>query len=103
MALMMMVLESIKFVDMSHRKYSLNPTPCCWTCCKLKKSRRVIEEDYGNGKVTISAPSIMDALAGYQCDNYWFGDKPEKDSMLCGGMEYESYTHNEQIKRKRFY
>ena len=38
----------------------------------------------------MSAPSIMDALAGYMCDNYWFGDKPDEDMMLCGGREYES-------------
>jgi hypothetical protein len=38
----------------------------------------------------MSAPSIMDALAGYMCDNYWFGDKPDEDIMPCGGREYES-------------
>ena len=86
---------------MSNRKYSLKPKRCCWTCCKLKKSRRIIEGSLEQGKsISVSAPSIMDAIAGYYCNGYWFGDKPDPDEMLCGGRDYESYTHNEQITRR---
>ena len=66
-------------------------TPSCWNCCKLKKSKRVIDGDLQNdNSVSISAPSIIDAIAGYMCDNYWFGDKPDEEEMLCGGKESES-------------
>lgn len=79
---------------MSNRKYRIAYIPSCWNCRKLRKSRRVIYENtldkpHGGG-FSMSAPSIMDALAGYICNNYWFGDKPYKDEMLCGGKEYES-------------
>ena len=69
---------------MSNKKYRIAYTPSCWNCQKLRKSKRVIHE------FSMSAPSIVDALAGYVCDNYWFGDKPDKEEMLCGGREYES-------------
>lgn len=69
---------------MSNRKYRIAYTPSCWNCQKLRKSKRVIHE------FSMSAPSIVDALAGYMCDNYWFGDKPDKEEMFCGGREYES-------------
>lgn len=79
---------------MSNKKYRIPYTPSCWNCKKLRKSRRVIHEDTldkpHGGCFSMSAPSIMDALAGYMCDNYWFGDKPDEDMMPCGGREYES-------------
>ena len=76
---------------MSKRKNRIPYTPSCWNCCKLKKSKRVIDGDLQNdNSVSISAPSIIDAIAGYYCDNYWFGDKPDEEEMLCGGKESES-------------
>lgn len=78
---------------MSNRKYRIAYTPSCWNCQKLRKSKRVIHEDTLNkhgGYFSMSAPSIMDAIAGYMCDNYWFGDKPDKDMMPCMGREYKS-------------
>ena len=79
---------------MSNKKYRIPYTPSCWNCRKLKKSRRVIHENTldkpHGGCFSMSAPSIMDALAGYMCNNYWFGDKPDEEMMLCGGREYES-------------
>ncbi|MBQ8713082.1 MAG: hypothetical protein IJ551_09745 [Prevotella sp.] len=79
---------------MSHRKYSIPFRPSCWNCTRLRKSRRKIDGDPNDrkGAVSISAPSIIDAIAGYYCDNYWFGDKPG-DEMLCGGREYKSVYH----------
>lgn len=79
---------------MSHRKYSIPFRPSCWNCRRLKKSRRKIDGNPQDphGAVSISAPSIIDAIAGYYCDNYWFGDKPD-DVMLCGGREYKSVFH----------
>lgn len=69
-------------------------TPSCWNCRKLRKSKRVIHENTldkpHGGCLSMSAPSIMDAMAGYMCDNYWFSDKPDEDEMLCGGKEYDS-------------
>ena len=81
---------------MSNKKFSLKFKPSCWTCRRLKASRRKIDGDPNDphGAVSISAPSIIDAIAGYYCDNYWFGDKPDKDEMVCGGREYESVGHS---------
>lgn len=79
---------------MSNRKYSITYTPSCWNCRKLRKSKRVIHENTldkpHGGCLSMSAPSIMDAIAGYMCDNYWFSDKPDKNMMPCGGREYKS-------------
>lgn len=79
---------------MSNRKYRIAYTPSCWNCRKLRKSKRIIHENTldkpHGGDFLMSAPSIMDALAGYMCNNYWFGDKPDEDMMLCDGKEYES-------------
>lgn len=78
---------------MSNKKFSLKFKPCCWTCRRLKKSRRIMEGDLsGDGAISIAAPTIMDAIAGYYCDNYWFGDKPDADEMLCGGKEYKPFN-----------
>lgn len=75
---------------MSHRKYRIPFKASCWNCRRLKKSKREMDVSDDGGAVSISAPSIMDALAGYYCDKYWFGDKPDKDELLCGGREYQS-------------
>jgi hypothetical protein len=79
---------------MSHKKYALKPNPSCWTCKRLKKSKRKVDGDLNapNSAVSISAPSIIDAIAGYYCDNYWFGDKPDSCEMLCGGIKYKPFT-----------
>lgn len=77
-------------MDMSQRKYRIPFKPSCWNCRRLKKSKREMDVSNDGGAVSISAPSVMDALAGYYCDNYWFGDKPDKDELLCGGREYQS-------------
>ena len=79
---------------MSNKKYRIPFTPSCWNCCKVRKTKRIIHENTldkpDGGCFSMSAPSLMDAIAGYMCDNYWFGDKPDKDEMLCCGKEYES-------------
>ena len=75
---------------MSHRKYRIPYTPSCWNCRRLRKSRRIITDQRPNGAFSMSAPSMMDALAGYMCDHYWWGDKPDGREMLCGGREYKS-------------
>lgn len=77
---------------MSHRRYSIAYKPSCWNYRRLKKSRRKIDGDPNapHAAVSISAPSIIDAIAGYYCDNYWFGSAPDETEMLCGGSEYES-------------
>lgn len=63
--------------------------PSCWNCTRLKKSKRVIGENEDH--ISISAPSLLDALAGYYCDNFWFGNAPDKREMLCGGRDYKPY------------
>ena len=50
--------------------------------------------DKNSNAISISAPSVIDALAGYYCKSYWFSSEPDEDEMLCGGLEYESYTSN---------
>ena len=79
---------------MSNRKYRIVYTSSCWNCRKLRKSKRIIHRNtldkLHGGCFSMSAPSIMDAIADYMCDNYWFCDKPDEDMMLCGGREYES-------------
>ena len=76
---------------MSHKKFSLKFRPSCWNCRRLKKSKRKIDGDPTgwHSAISISAPSVIDALAGYYCDHYWFGDRPD-DVMMCGGREYKS-------------
>lgn len=44
-----------------------------------------------NEMIMDKAKTIMGAMAGYMCDNYWFCDKPNKDEMFCGGRKYESF------------
>ena len=76
---------------MSNRKFRIKFTPSCWNCRRLKKSKRKIDGDtHDGGAVSISAPSIMDAIAGYYCDNYWFSTAPD-DVMPCCGREYKSF------------
>jgi hypothetical protein len=66
--------------------------PSCWNCKRLKKSGRREEISYdSNGEiktVSIGADSYLDALAGYYCDFFWWGDKPDNE-MLCGGRGYK--------------
>lgn len=70
------------------------PKPSCWNCRKLKKSKRKIDSDMedSHAAISISAPSVIDAITGYYCDNYWFGDKPDSREMLCGGREYKPFV-----------
>ena len=77
---------------MSNRKYRIPYKPSCWNCRRLKVSRRKIDGDPNDphGAISISAPSVIDAIAGYYCDHYWFSNKPDDDEMLCGGREYRS-------------
>ena len=73
--------------------YWKKENPTCWNCARLKKSKRIIHENTldnpHGGCLSMSAPSFIDAIAGYVCDNYWFGDKPDKTEMLCGGLEHK--------------
>ena len=51
--------------------------PSCWNCARLKKSKRVIDGGENEDHISISAPSLLDALAGYYCDNFWFSNAPD--------------------------
>ena len=79
---------------MSNSKFALKVKPSCWTCRKLRKSKRQMCVDKNGNSIDISAPSVIDALAAYYCKNYWFSSEPDEEEMLCGGLEYESYTSN---------
>lgn len=80
---------------MSNRKYRIHYNPSCWNCRKLRKSKRKIDGDTNKGAISISAPSFIDALAGYYCDSYWFTNKPDA-LMPCGGRGYESVYKQKQ-------
>ena len=78
----------------SRRRRSLlwSESPSCWNCARLKRSKRVIHEDSlsdPHGCFSMSAPSFMDALAAFHCDNYWFGQAPDAKEMLCGGKDHK--------------